>query len=633
MKTPVSLDIEVYKNYFLALFMLEDGRSKRFEIFNGDTSSFDPEAILKILQNEKFEIVTFNGNSYDIPILTLSLINQNTALLKSASSKIIERDMKPWTFYRQEGLKAPDLNHVDLIEVAPSMVGLKLYGGRLGSKRLQELPIEHTAEITPEQVPILREYCKNDTAVTFDLYRALKKQIDLRRVMGERYGLDLMSKSDAQIAEAVLKSEYEKITGGAPQKVPAKSSVFRYDPPSYIRFSTPVLQDVFNTVCQADMVIKKDTGHVKMPAEIQNLKITIGGSTYKIGIGGLHSQESEVAHHSDDETILVDRDVASYYPAMMLNMNMEPGGFGRHFNPIYRSILDERLEAKHAGDKSKSDSLKIVLNGTFGKTSSKYSTLYSPDFMIRTTLSGQLTLLMLIEALEKRSIPVVSANTDGIVIECPRDRLDEVNTLIGKWEKHTGLDTEETVYKSLYSRDVNNYIAVKPDGTVKGKGVFGPVTLSKNPQSPICPLAVIEYLTNGVPFDVTIKGCTDISMFLSLRTVTGGAVKDEVPLGKAIRWYYSTETSTNITYLKNGNSVPKSKGAKPLMDIPDEFPSDVDYGWYIRECESLLMDLGAKERPFVEKIPRKNSKAWKNLVELGEIVENDEGKWEWVDAR
>lgn len=281
--------------------------------------------------------------------------------------------------------------------------------------------------------------------------------------------------------------------------------------------------------------------------------------------------------------------------------------------------------------KTKSDSLKICLNGTFGKTSNKYSTLYAPEFMIRTTITGQLTILMLIEALERYGIPVVSANTDGIVIKCPRDKRDALELIVERWEKHTGLKTEETVYKALYSRDVNNYIAVKEDGSAKAKGVYGPVTLSKNPQNPICAEAVITYLTKGVPVEETVHECKDITKFLTLRTVNGGAIKDGEKIGKAIRWYYAEGVTGAIHYETNGNTVPRSEGAKPLMDLPDRFPADVNYDWYIRECEEILMAVGAVRRPVVPKLPRKNSKAWKELRDTGQIVENHKGKWEWVN--
>jgi len=625
----IFLDIEVYRNYFLALFMTEQGKTKRFEIFNDDDSAFDPQAIYDLMTNEEVEIITFNGNNYDVPLLTMAMVNPNTQAIKRASNQIIEKNKRPWHFYRDEGLQEPKINHIDIIDVAPGMVGLKIYGGRLSSPRLQELPIPHDAEIQPEQLELMRQYCKNDVQVTQMLFNALSQQVSLRRAMSETYGVDLRSKSDAQIAEAVLKAEYMRLTGDSPPKVEAERDSFYYDPPVYIRFSTEPLSAVLEIVRTAEMVLNDKTGHVIMPKDIEKLVIEIGQSRYKIGIGGLHSQESETAHFSDDDNVLIDRDVESYYPRMMLNMNMRLGGFGVHFNTVYGKILEERIEAKHAGDKVKSDSLKIVLNSTFGKTSNKYSTLYSPEFMIRTTLTGQLTMLMLIEALERYGIPVVSANTDGIVIKCPHGERDALNLIVQKWEKHTGLKTEETVYRALYSRDVNNYIAVKEDGKAKAKGVYGPVSLSKNPQTPICAEAVIAYLTKDVPVDHTVRDCRDISKFIALRTVTGGAIKDDLPLGKAIRWYYAEGEKGAIHYATNGNTVPRSNGAKPLMDLPEHFPADVDYDWYIKECEEMLMAIGAKERPFVEKLPRKNSKAWKELRDTGQIVEGNKGKWEW----
>ena len=624
------LDIEVYRNYFLALFMTEQGKTKRFEIFNDDDSAFNPQAIYDLMTNEEVEIITFNGNNYDVPLLTMAMVNPNTQAIKRASNQIIEKNKRPWHFYRDEGLQEPKINHIDIIDVAPGMVGLKIYGGRLSSPRLQELPIPHDAEIQPEQLELMRQYCKNDVQVTQMLFNALSQQVSLRRAMSETYGVDLRSKSDAQIAEAVLKAEYMRLTGDSPPKVEAERDSFYYDPPVYIRFSTEPLSAVLEIVRTAEMVLNDKTGHVIMPKDIEKLVIEIGQSRYKIGIGGLHSQESETAHFSDDDNVLIDRDVESYYPRMMLNMNMRLGGFGVHFNTVYGKILEERIEAKHAGDRVKSDSLKIVLNSTFGKTSNKYSTLYSPEFMIRTTLTGQLTILMLIEALERYGIPVVSANTDGIVIKCPHSERDALNLIVQKWEKHTGLKTEETVYRALYSRDVNNYIAVKEDGKAKAKGVYGPVSLSKNPQTPICGEAVIAYLTKDVPVDHTVRDCRDISKFIALRTVTGGAIKDDLPLGKAIRWYYAEGEKGAIHYATNGNTVPRSNGAKPLMDLPEHFPADVDYDWYIKECEEMLMAIGAKERPFVEKLPRKNSKAWKELRDTGQIVEGNKGKWEWA---
>ena len=66
---------------------------------------------------------------------------------------------------------------------------------------------------------------------------------------------------------------------------------------------------------------------------------------------------------------------------------------------------------------------------------------------------------MLIERIELLGIPVVSANTDGVIVKCPKVRQTELNAVISKWETDTGFETEETRYTAIFSRDVNNYFA------------------------------------------------------------------------------------------------------------------------------------------------------------------------------
>ena len=63
-------------------------------------------------------------------------------------------------------------------------------------------------------------------------------------------------------------------------------------------------------------------------------------------------------------------------------------------------------------------------------------------------------------------------------------------------------------------------------------------------------------------------------------------------LGKVVRWYYSTQAPGHIVYASNGNTVSLSYGARPCMTLPDEFPDDVDYAWYIGKAEAMLRDVG-----------------------------------------
>lgn len=623
---PMVLDVECFPNYFLVLIQNKQGQTKAFEQYDGHP--FDGAGLLKFLEHPKLEFITFNGNSYDIPVLSLAIAGATCAELWEATERIIVKGMKHWEFYKLYRIDPPNINHIDLIEVCIGQVSLKIYGGRLHTKRMQDMPYPPGTVLTRDQMIEVRDYCANDLANTWDVANDREPQINQRRQLSEQYGVDLRSKSDAQIAEAVLKAETFRLTGHMPKKVPIRYNSFHYVAPEYIKFRTPELQNVLSVVTGERMMIK-DTGHVIMPKAIEALTITIGTTRYNIGLGGLHSQESEAAHYADDETILVDRDVTSYYPSLMINMGVNPEAFGGHFTKIYQGILEARVAAKHAGNSVVADLLKITLNGTFGKTSSKYSILYDPEKMVKTTLTGQLSLLMLIEWLELYGIPVVSANTDGVVIKCPKAKEAAMEAIVKKWEVVCHLDTEATYYKAIYSRDVNNYLAITTKGKVKQKGIFTKSGIGKNPQNDICTEAVIAYLKDGVPLEDTIRGCTDIRKFLTLRTVAGGALHQGNLIGKAIRWYYATGVDGYITYATNGNRVPRSKGAKPLMVLPDEFPADVDYNWYVREAKELLRAVGAVPRQVLPKLPRKNTKAWKAAVAAGQIVEYDEDVWVW----
>lgn len=634
-KTQFVLDVECYRNFFFVLIKdIASGKKKGWGTFNDENLDTYLNGLSNILTHPEVEVITFNGNCYDIPMITYAMSGATCLDLKKASDQIIVNQQRPTDFYRKRGLQKLVIDHIDLIEVAPSMCSLKVYGGRMHTKKLQDLPIEPDETLERLDSHDIIEYCGNDLEVTKELALKLKPQIDLRRTMSDEYEVDLRSKSDAQIAEAVLKAEYSRLTGFTPPKSTIKYSSFKYIPPSYVKFVTQPLKELLDNLKEAEMVIG-ESGHVQIPSEIKNIKICIGNTKYKIGIGGLHSQESEVSYYQTDDTLVIDRDVVSYYPNLMLNGDLYPASFGEHFKPVYQSILDRRVLAKESGDMVTSNALKITLNGTFGKSSNKYSQLYSPKLMLNTTITGQLSLLMLIEMVEQYGVPVVSANTDGIVMLIPIEKYAAIDRIVNAWEKRCCLKTEETVYHSLHSRDVNNYIAVKTDGSTKGKGVYGQGGLMKNPQNAICAEAVAAHLATSGQTDIEeyIKECTDIRKFLTVRTVTGGAVKEGYILGKAIRWYYSVRCrGEEVHYKKNGNTVPRTLGARLVMDLPSDMPEDLDYEWYVNECNEMLMSVGAIERPFVEKLPRKNSKEWVALRDAGKIKEGakPKDKWVWV---
>lgn len=590
-----TLDIECYRNFFLVMFVEVETRRRKYFRIDGETGMLTADAINRIRSILRhFTIVTFNGRNYDVPMLSYAMSGATAIQLKSASDRIILRNMRPWEFEDHYGVFAPGyIDHIDLIEVAPGIASLKAYGGRLHSRRLQDLPIHPDAVLTPAEREEIILYCGNDNDTTIDLFLNRAKQLKLREDMTREYGIDMRSKSDAQMAEAVIRSKIENMRGQKIERPTIKpGTTFHYKVPPFIEYKTPVMQEVLASVKSAAFRISaKDK--VEMPKALENAKIRIGNGIYRMGIGGLHSSENCVSHYSDDEYVLIDRDVTSYYPAIILNCQLSPKHLGRDFLVVYRDIVARRLAAKASGDTVTADALKITINGSFGKFGNKWSVLYSPDLLIQTTVTGQLALLMLIETLEADAIEVVSANTDGVVIKCRRDRLDDLRYHIMEWELTTGFATEETRYRALFSRDVNNYIAIKENGDVKTKGVYADAGLQKNPSNAICVEAVIANLRDGVPIDETILNCTDIRKFVNVRSVKGGGVKDDEYLGKTVRWYYANSTSTPILYKSNGYKVPRTEGAKPLMVLPDELPEDINRLWYIYEANSILAHVGA----------------------------------------
>jgi len=567
------------------------GNTRAFELFADHP--LDMDTIRSIVA--KFTLVSFNGNNFDMPLLSLALSGATNQAIKNASDAIILNNLRGFALERKFKFKTmTKVDHIDLIEVAPGMVSLKIYGGRLHCKKMQDLPIEPSASISVADRELLKTYCANDLQVTQALYLKLAPQIELRAQMGKTYDLELRSKSDAQIAETVIRTQVKAITGVMPERpIIEGGTLYQYSAPSYIRFSSAPLEAVLAMV-QATKFRVIDSGKVIEPDELKNAKVAIGASVYRMGVGGLHSTESSTSHVADEKTLLIDRDVASYYPSIILGSSLAPVHMGEPFLRVYRDIVEQRLAAKHAGDKVKANALKITVNGSFGKFGSKWSTLYSPDLLIQTTLTGQLALLMLIEALEVAGIAVVSANTDGVVIKCPVNKQDVMDDIVFEWETCTGFSTEATHYRALYSRDVNNYLAFKLGGGFKAKGAYASAGLSKNPSNEICTEAVVAFLNDGTAIEDTVHACWDISRFVTIRSVKGGAIDQQGHyLGKAVRWYYSTAAQGPIRYRLNHYTVARSDGAQALMELPDKFPSDVDFDWYIAEAQTILKDIGA----------------------------------------
>ncbi|HWT40523.1 MAG TPA: hypothetical protein VN081_04650, partial [Dongiaceae bacterium] len=461
----VVFDTETYVNYNLVAF--KHLPSQQYFYME---APFNTHALSFALS--RFKLISFNGIKYDMAILRAILRGDDCLAVKALSDRIIkENERITWDDH--------PFNHIDVIEVCPLKGSQKLYAARLHAERIQELPIDPDTVLTGEEKLVIKDYCFNDLDNLELIYNELRPHIALREDFGRLYKTDdLRSKSDAQLAEAVIRSELHRVTGKRPQRPPsAVGKVFCYSAPAYVQFRSSELTAALASIQQTPITVGL-SGHVECPAEIEGRALVIAGNAYTIGMGGLHSNEKSQSAIGN----LLDIDVTGYYPNLILGNRFYPAHLGEAFLTVFQGMVDRRTESKHkfplATDpiirkqlETEANGLKIANNGSFGKTSDPYSIINDPQMMVQTTLTGQLSLLMLIERLTLEGFVVLSANTDGIVVDRPPSRYNNLVGIVKQWEADTCLQTEETRYSAIYSRDVNAYFALKADG-VKVKGSY-----------------------------------------------------------------------------------------------------------------------------------------------------------------
>lgn len=614
----------------------------------------DMAKLSKLLSNDAFTWVGFNSWKFDLPIVSYAMAGANPAQLKDLSARLIEDNMMPWEAETLFGFEMLKVDHIDVFNVAPGVeISLKRYMGRMGYPSLIDMPFHHTKDLEPNEYSLVEKYCFNDVGGTTWLLKKLKTELDLRVDMSAEYGIDLRSKSDAQMAEAIIKKRLELKSFGKKNPPPFVS----YSVPDFIHTDSPIILDLIEKLEATSFTVNPGNGSPEVP-EFLAEPVKLGYGTYQMGIGGLHStHDVNLYVAASDELCVSDFDVASYYPNVIMKAGLIPAfgaGKGERFIAEYTSIYHRRMEAKHSGNKKVANSLKILLNGTFGKLGSIYSAFYAPDLMLAVTISGQLNLMCLIHDVEK--VPgalVISANTDGIMVAYPPAVREQVEAAVAGNASITGFEYEETRYYKVAMKDVNNYLAVvadygsgspqvafDKDGTpiVKSKGLYAPKGLMKNPTMQVCSNMARDYLVHGTLPDYAIYDYSDPEDFMAVREVQGGGIQYEgfelvddwvevadrewrrqawidsgikkasvkrksrprpvevgvggVPFGRVARWYMTREFLPPICYVGSGNKVPKTEGAKLCMVLPESLPDDLDWDWYIKETYSMLKDMG-----------------------------------------
>lgn len=479
--------------------------------------------------------------------------------------------------------------------------------------------------IPREYLQEMADYNDNDVYIVAELIRMNQEEVLLRYRISEEYKVDVFSASRSTIADKVIVKLYSKFTGLHPKafidtKTIRRKIVVSEILSDKISFSTPELNDILSDI--RSLTLRGEKGEF-------DREFTFMGTSYTIATGGLHSNEIPAVYTENDDNIIVDRDVASYYPNMIRSLKV----CQKHLIPkawfrIADTIVDERLEHKHlAKDKSldvmerdkhatAAACLKIVANaGIFGKMGSEKSFLCDKKAMYQVTINGQLFLLMLIEKLELAGIHVISANTDGIVTIVPRELEQTADDICHWWEKHLGLELEFTYYTKYVTEGVNSYLTVKRGGSSKFKGRMNPKMfledLSKGYNSPIVAKCVTEYFINGTPVMETLRNAKSILDFcrtqnvnhkyrLEFTHVVDGKIRTDV-VQRNTRFYISSTGGTlmkveSMGWNDNGEEQVKKSSLCAgqrvsicnTVDDTDISELNVNYLYYYNEAMAII---------------------------------------------
>lgn len=433
-------------------------------------------------------------------------------------------------------------------------VGLKEIQVTMQYKNVQEFVCDWSKPLPIEDFDSMIDYNINDIESTSALLDRCKKDIDLRLAIEDEYGVKVLSKDGVNIGMKILTHKYLEKTGltwwdikdlRSPQAyIPLKDVIL-----PFIKYDSPILKSVLDEM-KTQVVSPGRKGYEK--------NFVFGGLRYTVGVGGIHSKnDPEIIIPAEDE-MLIDIDVASLYPSMLIEYGFYPKHLGPEFLEVYSQIRSERIEAKHNGDKIKDSTLKLALNGLSGNLQNEHNFCYSTFAAMQIRINGQLLLLMLAEKLVELGCRIVQANTDGLFVLLKKSVYDKVNNVCREWEQLTKLTLEEDRFEAMYQYAINDYIAVKEgyakkkhefrDFTavmdpktgdhikygatnakgetyrnmdeirkdyIKTKGMFiTEVLLGKGLSPKIIPEAIIKYFVDGIPVEDTVKGCTDIKKFL-----------------------------------------------------------------------------------------------------------------------
>lgn len=313
----------------------------------------------------------------------------------------------------------------------------------------------------------------------------------------------------------------------------------------------------------------------------------------------------------------------AYYPAIIINNGRYPQHLGKEFLEGYKQMFNKRLELKPQAKKDKKiagivGALKLAVNSVYGKSSDMQNWIYDRQLTMFTTITGELSLMMLIEAYELADIHVISANTDGVTIRINKTHLEKMNEINEWWQKLTQYELERTDYSRIIFSTVNDYIAVKTNGEVKKKGDFlTDFELHKNKSGRIIPIALEQYFINNTPVADTIINHINIYDFAMRQKANrdfhfeGKFDGKTTVYNKLIRFYVSN-TGEKLLKVKNVDStstappISQVEAGEWVMTVCNHLTKDhpldnINHSYYIERAERIInkINYNGKKRPVI----------------------------------
>ena len=610
-------DIEIFPNCFS--LVIKNTETKEFQFFELSDRKNNLVDLVSLFLDKRYIFCGYNNIHYDNPIVNF-IIEYKETLKKSTrldieynlfqlSQTIIKGDLEKWKKWKY----ANNFETLDLLTMLFSQklrVGLKEMQVTMKYSNVQEYDGNFEAPIPEEDIPKMIQYNINDVNSTEELLYRCENDIKLRLNIEEEYGIKALNKDGVNLGMEILKTKYLEKTHKTWNDIkdlrsPCNKIALNEIILPFIKFDNPILKDLLNEMKQ--QVVSPDRKGYNKHFLMDNLE-------YSVGVGGIHSVNKPSIFIAKEDEIISDVDVASLYPSLIIEYGFYPPHLGKEFLEVYKGIKDERIEAKHNGNKLKNLTLKLSINGLSGNLQSEFSWCYSPKTVMRIRINGQLLLLMLAEKLISIGCQIIQANTDGLFVLRKKKDEQKFKEVCKWWENLTKLELEEDRFERFYQFAINDYLGVlegykdsKNPKLLKKKGLFiDSVTLGKGMQPMIIPKAINANLADNIPVEETIRNCKDINEFITYQKVDKKfTVQYMDKFITHINRYY---VSTNGGYLykcevEDGKIVKfanmlTASGVTLCNDITaiKEFPKNINYKYYIKEANKILVKLKIQEQ-------------------------------------